>query len=718
MRNNWDSSGMYSWSPPSWKVKLLVAFCGIVIIAGVGLILHFRSLKSDRVIVGDSDCIHAEITHDKFLRFVDNHGLPLLSISLAGHHLEDNAFSDFRLSNASSNHVCLSWTAHDTTLCISQISSTGFDADVSRFDVTWSFTSSGSADVPEDCMFFGNGVMGQPVWYDTMQYVVWPKLLGSYCEEINHNYAPTAKRAVDIGGTVVEPLWISSQGVALRASLRNHIKTCMKLCRDASLSKLCLKSETQNSKTVSEMSYSVYFEQNLTKLHSHVISSIAKEAEILNNQSAYPPSNTNKSIRERCSPLLHKPLWNIAMSKDGYKDQNSTAKDLEFISKIGGTGFVSGICNVYQRIGDYTLNDDMNMDTFVAAMQKMNLSVMLPTSPFLNYDSQNFKEAVDKGYILENSGEQSPVLINAGSMKCKSAYPGIVDFTNTEASHWFAQKMGDGMKNYTIDFLQLMYGQSSWLPNQYRSRKELSNPGLFSTLYTQTADLISPCPLTDIAYASQNRHQIVLLKPTSGLEETLKMALASGLAGYPLFIPNLPFKLDEVHMLPTTNLTDGFIRWIQLVSFFPVMHIPWDFKVMSDRKLDVELLMGMIQKCLLVRNGDIVGDAIKKALNRAGQDRSLFLSPMWMAPGVPGHSETEYSVERIFLIDNQFMIGRDLIVAPILQMGARHRDMFLPKGVWTRLGDPESEFTSNGRFWLKRVNVPLDEIPIFYRKDI
>lgn len=715
MRNNWDSSGMYAWSPPSWKVKLMVALCGIVIIAGVGLILHFQSHKSHQIIVGNVNHIYAEITPDKMLRFVDNHGLLRLSIMLAGDHWSDISFMDFRLSNHSNNHVCLSWTDRDTRLCVGEIMSGSSNYDISQFDISWHFTSSRSSNIPEDCMLFGNGGMGQPVWFDTMSYVVWPKLLGSVCEEVCHDHTPTAKRAVDVGGTVVEPLWISSQGVALRASLQNHIKTCMKLCKDASVSKLCLKSEIGKSDIDLELRYSVYLGKNLLRLHSHLISCIADEAKHLIDQSIYPSFHTDKSISERCSSLIDKPLWNIEMGKSAYKN-NDTVEDLEFISKIGGTGFLMDMCNIYQRVGDFDFREDMNIKAFVTAMHKMNMSVMLPISPFLNYDSHNFEDAIDQRLLLENRDEKSPVLINGGEIPCKSLYPGIVDFTNPEAHHWFIQKMVNATRYYAIDFIQLLYGQSSWLPSQYYLNKKLSNPGLFSTLFTRISDHISPCPLTDIAYASQNRHQMVLLKPASGLEETLKMALASGLAGYPLFIPNLPFKLNEVHNLPSSNLTDGFIRWVQLVSFFPVMHIPWDYQVMMDRKLDVERLVSMIQKYLLIRNCDIVSNMIKTAYNRAEQNRSLFLSPMWFAPGVPGHSETDYAVERIFLIDDQFMIGGDLIVAPILEMGARNRDVFLPKGIWRRLGNSKNEFISDGKLWLKNLNVPLDDMLVFYRQ--
>ena len=42
--------------------------------------------------------------------------------------------------------------------------------------------------------------------------------------------------------------------------------------------------------------------------------------------------------------------------------------------------------------------------------------------------------------------------------------------------------------------------------------------------------------------------------------------------------------------------------------------------------------------------------------------------------------------ERSWTVDDQYLFGPDLLVAPVVQAGARERDVYLPgKGTWTEL---------------------------------
>nr|MBC8498540.1 hypothetical protein [Candidatus Bathyarchaeota archaeon] len=63
-------------------------------------------------------------------------------------------------------------------------------------------------------------------------------------------------------------------------------------------------------------------------------------------------------------------------------------------------------------------------------------------------------------------------------------------------------------------------------------------------------------------------------------------------------------------------------------------------------------------------------------------------------------------------IGDQFMFGDKILVAPILEKGARTRRVYLPRG--ERWRDAWTGALLSGGAWIE-VEVPLDKIPFFYR---
>ncbi|SYV95055.1 alpha-glucosidase, partial [Mycoplasma putrefaciens] len=47
------------------------------------------------------------------------------------------------------------------------------------------------------------------------------------------------------------------------------------------------------------------------------------------------------------------------------------------------------------------------------------------------------------------------------------------------------------------------------------------------------------------------------------------------------------------------------------------------------------------------------------------------------------------------LIDDQFYIGENILVCPVLKQNTNNRDVFLPDGSWFRLDDKTKEYQGN-----------------------
>lgn len=62
----------------------------------------------------------------------------------------------------------------------------------------------------------------------------------------------------------------------------------------------------------------------------------------------------------------------------------------------------------------------------------------------------------------------------------------------------------------------------------------------------------------------------------------------------------------------------------------------------------------------------------------------------------------------------EFLLGEDIIVAPVLQEGRTSRNIYLPEGKWIDQNDGR---THQGPIWLNDYHAPLDVLPYFVRSN-
>ena len=59
-----------------------------------------------------------------------------------------------------------------------------------------------------------------------------------------------------------------------------------------------------------------------------------------------------------------------------------------------------------------------------------------------------------------------------------------------------------------------------------------------------------------------------------------------------------------------------------------------------------------------------------------------------------------------------YLLGDDMLVAPVVREGANERTLWLPEGEWVYLWSGESFASGN-----LRIKAPLGKTPVFYRKE-
>ena len=148
-------------------------------------------------------------------------------------------------------------------------------------------------------------------------------------------------------------------------------------------------------------------------------------------------------------------------------------------------------------------------------------------------------------------------------------------------------------------------------------------------------------------------------------------ALQFGIIGYPFILPDMigGNGYDHTHVSVFNGITQGelppkelFIRWLELNVFLPSMQYsfaPWQY--------DDETLQ--IAKRLTTLHETYVTDRILKLAQNALKTGEPIIRPLWWID--PLNTKT-------FDIEDEFLVGDDLLVAPVVEKDARTRDIYLP----------------------------------------
>lgn len=184
------------------------------------------------------------------------------------------------------------------------------------------------------------------------------------------------------------------------------------------------------------------------------------------------------------------------------------------------------------------------------------------------------------------------------------------------------------------------------------------------------------------------------------LRRTLRSALVAGLSGLPAvgydFHSLLGRSGEEADPLPP----DLYRRWTQLLAFSPTMrmhgrrrtHEPWLY---SDPAMTAQF-----------RDYAWIHVNLKPYLEEVAA-RARAGRPMMRAPVLAWPEDRE-----TWNLDDAYLLGPDLYVAPILDAGATARAVYLPAGSWY---DFWSDGLLAGGRWLPAYPAPQENIPVFVR---
>ena len=269
-------------------------------------------------------------------------------------------------------------------------------------------------------------------------------------------------------------------------------------------------------------------------------------------------------------------------------------------------------------------------------------------------------------------------------------------------------------KNHMLTVLtefRKQHNISSFMMDMHVQEHGVASPHLQTIAQNLLISLQSCCPSTISNAAFGVQKASLFIKMTdilpnwshhTGLNSVISRALTLSVMGYPYIIPPGFRGADKISSNSTTETTtlvlpdsELYIRWFQLISLFPVVTFtlkPWNYPdsnvtsvVMETIKIRDQLLPTILQ---LVKQ------------SKLGQP---ILRPLWWL---------EPNNRRVQTIDDEFLIGNGILVAPVLQPGLQSRDIYFPPGYWK---DQRLSLTLKGGQWYRNYEVSINHLPYFLK---
>jgi len=361
-------------------------------------------------------------------------------------------------------------------------------------------------------------------------------------------------------------------------------------------------------------------------------------------------------------------------------------------------------------------------DRLIADLRELGVRLGLILTPFVNRENLRLTKRVLNWRLRnlppgeETIDERALPEYEEGRAKGLFAHPrawwwfgrgGMIDFTNPRAARWWAEKLAPLLRQGVAFFKN---DDGEYLPDSAKSALAVPGPehhNLYGFYYgkatyeaLQGIDDRRPLVYARSVWAGSQRYPALFLgdqTPTfQHMRATLRAGLNLGLAGFAYWTADI-FGLDG------RTTVETHMRYAQWAMFSPIARYFWRPAAIDPTRFpwshgaDAEAnfrQLAALRHRLLAYYCCLAWEAHQTGIP--------LLRPMMLE--FPGD-------ERFSATEDQLMIGDCLLLAPVLNPGARERPVLLPDGRWHDFWSAQS--------WIGGQQVivpaPLDRVPLMAR---
>lgn len=348
-----------------------------------------------------------------------------------------------------------------------------------------------------------------------------------------------------------------------------------------------------------------------------------------------------------------------------------------------------------------------HLDEKIAQWKQKGIHFLGYINPFLAIEKDLYKYASERGWcVKDKEGRDYLVTI--------TTFPAaMIDFTNPDAWNWYKSLIQKNMIDLGLSGWMADFGE--YLPMDavlHEGRpEELHNrwPALWAKLNQEAIDeagkhdevfFFTRAGSTGTISASDmmwTGDQHVDWSVDDGLPSVIPATLSLAMSGFGITHSDAGGYTTIMNMRRDKELLE---RWLEMNAFSPLLRTHEGNQPINDVQFDTdeELLKATARaSCMHAA----LKPYLKQAVNVCAEQGIPVMKPLFY------YYDEPYAYEE----KSEYLLGDDLLVAPVIKKGAVSRSVYLPKNAWIE--------ASTGREYsggIYEIAAPIGTIPVFVRK--
>ena len=495
-------------------------------------------------------------------------------------------------------------------------------------------------------------------------------------------------------GSVLERYWFTSLGVGI--FVENDVPLYLRGDREGT--SLCFiakyKGEiyrNQDTGTQPVLNYTVCAKGNVLDIHRYMSERFIK-----------------KPLAIPDERMITYPVWSTWVQFKSMITQDQTVRFVDNIIRHKFPASQIEIDDMYMtKYGDYEFDVHKfpKPKKMLDYIHSKGFRITVWTHPFANVNSDAFTEGRNEGYFVMDEDRYQ-----VGVQKWWRGRAASLDVTNPAAVAWFFKRLA-ALHALGVDGHKYDAGEIGYLPARYSTQQKLRNPCEYSTRYAEAMyNNTNRFMQVRVGYKTQHLPIFVSMmdrqsswSEDNGLRSVIATSLILSSIGYVFVMPDMiggnAYCRGDMDCQDNRPGRELYIRWTQLAAFLPMMQFsipPWEYddEVTSIARRYVSLHADYIAPKII---------ALAELATRTGEP---IIRPMWWsAPDDP----------QAWNLGSQFMVGDDVVVAPILDPQATSRRLYLPQGVWKDMNSGRIIDVDAKGYFIDKHPATLEQIPYFER---
>ena len=368
-------------------------------------------------------------------------------------------------------------------------------------------------------------------------------------------------------------------------------------------------------------------------------------------------------------------------------------------------------------------------DAMIKELKEMGIELMVSIWPTVDHRSENYQEMLEKGYLIRTDrGHRIAMDFHGNTIHFDPTNPGARKYVWEKVKKSYYDR---GIRIFWLDEAEPEYTYYDFDLYRYHLGPNLQIGNIYPVMYAKAffdgmkeAGQENIINLLRCAWAGSQRYGALLW--SGDIHSSFRSLRDQLAAGLNVSLAGIPWWTTDIGGFHGGNPDDPefrevFVRWFQFGTFCPVMRLHGDREPHSEplgtsgggicsSGADNEVwsygpeVYEICKKYLEIRYR--IKPYVEKLMREAHEKGTPVIRPLFY----DFHED-----KTAWQVEDQYMFGPDVLVAPILYPKMEKRKVYLPEGTDWKNAWTGEEFQGGQTI---EVDAPIDIIPLFLRKGV